>query len=475
MKKHLFAITAITIAFISCGPVYVVQSTPQTSPQEEVPEITYQTFYDDLSPYGQWIDYPEYGYVWMPNAGPDFRPYATNGQWVYTNDGWAWSSGYNWGWATFHYGRWFFDANYGWMWIPGYEWAPAWVSWRQSQDYYGWAPLGPRVNVDVAGSNYNPPANYWCFVPHQYVSSPSVSNYYVNESRNTTIINNTTVINNTYTVNNTNVTNNRTTVNNNVRNNFVAGPDPREVSRFTGSTVTPAVIHQSTSHTERFNNGQLEIYHPRVANTNNNNNNNTANNNSQQQQRVAPTHFVPLSNARPMFNRPANNTNNNPANTNNNPNRPNNNQNQQPVNNTNNNPANTNNNPNRPNNNQNQQPVNNTNNNPANTNNNPTRPNNNQNQQPANNTNNNPTNTNNHPDRPNNNQNQQPANNNNPNNNPNNRNQNNGPANNQVQQNQNNNLNNANRNRFNRQQQDSSKRANRNIKAPKDNPKDQHN
>ncbi|HEX4375161.1 MAG TPA: DUF6600 domain-containing protein [Puia sp.] len=425
MKKHLFAIAAITIAFISCGPVYVVQSSPQTSPQDEAPEITYQTFYDDLSPYGQWIDYPDYGYVWMPNAGPSFRPYATNGQWVYTDDGWAWSSGYNWGWATFHYGRWFFDANYGWMWMPGYQWAPAWVSWRSSNDYYGWAPLGPRINVDVAISNYNPPANYWCFVPHQYVSSSSVSNYYVNESRNTTIINNTTVINNNYTVNNNNTTNNRTTVNNNGRNNFVSGPDPREVSRFTGSTVTPAIIRQSTSHSERFNNGQLEIYHPRV--NSNNSNNNAGNNNSQQQQHVAPTHFVPLSNARP-FNRPGNNTNNTPANTNNNPNRPNNNQNQQPVNNTNNNPANTNNNPNRPNNNQNQQPVNNTNNNPANTNNNPNRNNNN----------------------------------------PNNRNQNNKPANNQTQQNPNNNGSTQNRNnRFNRQQQDTS-RSNKNSRKPKD-------
>ena len=134
MKKYLCTIAALIIALTSCGPVYVVQSTPPTpAPVEEAPEITYQTFYDDLSPYGQWIDYPEYGYVWMPNVGSMFKPYATNGQWVYTDEGWTWSSGYNWGWATFHYGRWFFDPNYGWMWIPGYQWAPAWVSWRQSQ------------------------------------------------------------------------------------------------------------------------------------------------------------------------------------------------------------------------------------------------------------------------------------------------------------------------------------------------------
>src|SRR5579871_6295154 len=112
MKKHLCAIIAIAIFFASCGPTYVVQNPPPPA-MEEPPTVTYQTFYDELSPYGQWIDYPEYGYVWMPNVGPGFKPYATNGQWVYTEDGWTWSSGYNWGWAAFHYGRWFMDPMDG--------------------------------------------------------------------------------------------------------------------------------------------------------------------------------------------------------------------------------------------------------------------------------------------------------------------------------------------------------------------------
>jgi hypothetical protein len=99
-------------------------------------DVSYQTFYDNLSPYGQWIDYPNYGYVWSPSVGADFKPYATNGHWVYTDMGWTWASDYNWGWATFHYGRWFYDNSYGWLWVPGYDWAPAWVSWRSSNDYY---------------------------------------------------------------------------------------------------------------------------------------------------------------------------------------------------------------------------------------------------------------------------------------------------------------------------------------------------
>src|SRR5690349_14344661 len=158
MKKHLYflATADLALALNACGPTYVVQQPappapapvpPPPEPQPEYqPEASYQSFYDDLSPYGQWIDDPRYGYVWLPNAGPDFKPYATNGHWVYTDEGWTWASNYSWGWAPFHYGRWFFQDGYGWMWIPGNEYAPAWVTWRNSDDYYGWAPMGPGVN-----------------------------------------------------------------------------------------------------------------------------------------------------------------------------------------------------------------------------------------------------------------------------------------------------------------------------------------
>ncbi len=187
MKKHLFALTVMALLVYACGPVYTVRQDPppqQASAPPPNPEVSYQSFYDQLSPYGQWVDDPNYGFVWMPDVGPDFKPYATNGHWVYTDEGWTWASNYSWGWAAFHYGRWFFQDGYGWMWIPGHEWAPAWVSWRNSPEYYGWAPLGPNISINVSfGGGYNPPPHYWNFVPHQYVTSPQVNNYYVNAAQ----------------------------------------------------------------------------------------------------------------------------------------------------------------------------------------------------------------------------------------------------------------------------------------------------
>jgi hypothetical protein len=128
-------------------------------------EVTYDNFvaqsYDDgygpraftqfeaaLAPYGAWLDDPSLGRVWIPApavVGADFAPYASNGRWVLTDYGWTWESGWDWGWAPFHYGRWATAGkDHRWCWVPGTLWGPAWVSWRAGRHYVGWAPLPPR-------------------------------------------------------------------------------------------------------------------------------------------------------------------------------------------------------------------------------------------------------------------------------------------------------------------------------------------
>jgi hypothetical protein len=122
--------------------------------------ITFQTFYDNLAPNGTWIQTNDYGYVWQPNVtDPNWAPY-TLGHWAYTDDGWTWMSDEPFGWATYHYGRWANLQDVGWVWVPGYVWAPAWVSWRTSEDHVGWAPLPPD---SMAGVDYS--------VPNQPVST----------------------------------------------------------------------------------------------------------------------------------------------------------------------------------------------------------------------------------------------------------------------------------------------------------------
>jgi len=141
------------------------QYAPQNGATDQNSPVTLQVFYDELTPYGTWIDDPTLGYVWAPNVDQNFKPYVTNGHWAYTDYGWTWVSDFSWGWAPFHYGRWTVDARYGNIWIPDTVWGPAWVSWRQSDGYVGWTPMGPGVDINYAmGNSYNVPFDNWYFV-----------------------------------------------------------------------------------------------------------------------------------------------------------------------------------------------------------------------------------------------------------------------------------------------------------------------
>ena len=284
--KNIYLILAAGLFFTSCGPTTVIENDSYQPAPAPVASVSYQSFYDQLSPYGNWISYPGYGYVWMPNAGPDFKPYASNGNWIYTEAGWTWSSNYSWGWAPFHYGRWFYENGYGWMWIPGNEWAPAWVSWRSGGDYYGWAPLGPRVSVDIALNSYEPPAHYWNFVPNRYMGSPAAHNYYVNETQNVTIIHQTTIINNY-------------SGSNRERYAYAPGPDVHEVSRVSGNQFTPVQIRQANSPEERVSGSQYVVYRPQI--------NNAPAARGDAQGRPAtpvPAHYQSFSNLQPAVNQP---------------------------------------------------------------------------------------------------------------------------------------------------------------------------
>jgi len=135
--------------------------------------VSFDTFRDGLAPYGEWVTAGTYGRVWRPHVAAGWRPYYY-GRWEWTDEGWLWVSDESWGWATYHYGRWAVDPAFGWVWVPGYQWAPAWVSWRYSPDYIGWAPLAPGLSVYV--SSYPTSYAWWSFVPCQrFVGVPVYS------------------------------------------------------------------------------------------------------------------------------------------------------------------------------------------------------------------------------------------------------------------------------------------------------------
>ncbi|HSS48775.1 MAG TPA: DUF6600 domain-containing protein [Thermoanaerobaculia bacterium] len=137
-------------------------------------------FYDDLASYGNWVERPNYGWAWRPRAvASSWRPYQA-GHWVWTDDGWTWISNEPYGWATYHYGRWYDDPDYGWEWIPGNEWAPAWVAWQESNDYLGWAPLPPSVDFRPGIElNVSLGADAYVFVPERQFLATRLNAYFV--------------------------------------------------------------------------------------------------------------------------------------------------------------------------------------------------------------------------------------------------------------------------------------------------------
>ena len=230
MKKFLFVFSMLAFALSAL-------------PQAKADEVSIDFFYDNLAG-GNWIEVEGYGYGWQPDialSDPNWRPY-TDGYWAYTDYGWTWISYEDFGWATYHYGRWAYLADYGWVWFPGsdLEWGPAWVSWRFGDDYCGWAPLpppgpeivyegepiGPQVDIqfDIGPQFYN-------FIDIRFFGEPVLRDRIFPPAQNITYIEKT--------VNVTNII-----VKNNVVYNY--GPDYNLVSAYSARPIQWLTVERQT-------------------------------------------------------------------------------------------------------------------------------------------------------------------------------------------------------------------------------------
>ena len=188
MKKFL-----VTPLFL--GALAIVFAAQPTKAQVEV-SVTIGGFYDELAPYGRWVDC-SYGECWVPErVGTDWQPY-TNGQWVYTDYGWTWVSDDPWGGNPYHYGTWTSLDQYGWCWVPGTVWAPAWVTWSYGNNYVGWAPLPPTVVFGASGyagrAVVLTPTQY-VFVPMNRFVGTNVTSVRVSAQQSATIFRQTTPV-----------------------------------------------------------------------------------------------------------------------------------------------------------------------------------------------------------------------------------------------------------------------------------------
>lgn len=269
--KHVVFATAVTLL-----PLGSLVLAPPAAAQAEV-AVSFDAFHDRLAPYGAWFYSDRWGVVWQPgNVSDDFRPYNTDGRWVYTDAyGWFWSSDYEWGDIPFHYGRWVDDPDQGWLWIPGYVWSPGWVIWRRSTDYVGWMPMppdqaflsggdqfsGPATEYDDAdgyygyshwyGPTYRPDqfAAAWIFIGVGHLADRDYRPYAVPQTRVVTIIHQTRNITN-YTVVNNYIVNRSVTAQavEHARGQPVRAVRVADVTRRPGLITTVAAGRQARSH-----------------------------------------------------------------------------------------------------------------------------------------------------------------------------------------------------------------------------------
>src|SRR5205085_5883481 len=231
MKRIFLALTILALTL------------PALRQAEARTDISIDFFYDNLGDDGSWIEAGEYGYCWQPSiavSNASWRPYS-DGYWAYTDLGWTWVSYEDFGWATYHYGRWIRLRGRGWVWVPGREWGPAWVSWRTGGDYVGWAPLPPRrageywdeqpitarvdIEFDIGPAYYN-------FIDVRYLGEPVLRERIFAPEQNVTYI--------TKTVNVTNITYNNSTV-------YNYGPDYNTLSRYSTRPIQRLSLQRETN------------------------------------------------------------------------------------------------------------------------------------------------------------------------------------------------------------------------------------
>jgi hypothetical protein len=232
MKRILLAVTML--AFVI----------PALRQAEARTDISVDFFYDNLGDDGSWIEAGEYGYCWQPSvavSNTSWRPYS-DGYWAYTDVGWTWVSYEDFGWATYHYGRWVRLRGQGWVWAPGREWGPAWVSWRTGGDYVGWAPLPPRRGGDIyvdfspitsrVDIDYDIGPAYYNFIDVRYIGEPVLRDRIFAADQNVTYINKT--------VNVTNITYSNSTV-------YNYGPDYNTLSRYSTRPIQRLSLQRETN------------------------------------------------------------------------------------------------------------------------------------------------------------------------------------------------------------------------------------
>jgi hypothetical protein len=271
-----------------------------TESDEDLLTVDYKDFYDQLSGHGEWIQvrpveigldpitaqiHPESTdennfslnnilgvkeanaadvnesmvFVWKPSVdlgvsvsgeAPVFKPY-TNGQWINTDAGWYFKAPTPVEETVSHYGRWVNSPTAGWLWVPGRVWAPAWVDWKENEEYVSWAPLPPSayvVNNSINQQIIND--KDYVIIEKKYFLKPAVYKYQTisNNDENTILMKDMTATDGIVVINN-------------ILTNL--GPDVAIMQNIYGRSIEFIKLHHVKNYKEViYSNGEYYVYSP---------------------------------------------------------------------------------------------------------------------------------------------------------------------------------------------------------------------
>ncbi|MEE9126517.1 MAG: DUF6600 domain-containing protein, partial [Planctomycetota bacterium] len=165
-------------------------------PTQDVPREV-RPYVSELAYYGDWIDDPDYGWVWRPDdIDQEWTPYLV-GRWYQAPAGLTWVSYEPWGWAPYHYGRWEVSLSVGWVWIPGRVYSGGWVQWAFTPTYVGWCATNyfnfPVVVASHHFGHHYYPHRSWVFVEkhrihHKHVHKVAVAAVRTEEVRTKSLV-----------------------------------------------------------------------------------------------------------------------------------------------------------------------------------------------------------------------------------------------------------------------------------------------
>lgn len=269
--------------------------------KDDISAVDYKVFYDELSSKGEWIEVSgkELGlidgnldvardldnkesffsrmfgiktaaaesqvdagvyFVWRPASDlavsiasgepPVYIPYS-NGQWLYTDQGWYFKAPTPEEEITSHYGRWAYNDALGWVWVPGRVWSPAWVDWRENDNYVAWAPV-PQY-VYLTGSTLDVPTiddNKYVIVEKKNFTEPQLFKYMYLENKNKVMIKEMKKIDGVMVIN-------RTVID--------KGPEVSVIEKETGKTIQKVKVNKSDNrHDVKYSPESMTVYAPKL-------------------------------------------------------------------------------------------------------------------------------------------------------------------------------------------------------------------